>query len=193
MSRPLIRQDNPHGLHPLTQSPVSSAELFGLSRTLGGGGLPPTRTDPEIPANRRTFETHGGAGAPRVILLANSPGASEAADYCHLWSPSSPESGKSAAGGNSPAVSRVILLANTLRRPIGRSLGGMGALGDRKLRVQTSQTNSPAVSKVRESRYRHHFFGAICHPACSRRDRQGAISGPEGDGSPGLSGRVRNV
>src|SRR3954468_22938820 len=43
-----------------------SCPLFGLSRTPGGGGPPPTRTDPEIPANRRTFETHGGAGAPGV-------------------------------------------------------------------------------------------------------------------------------
>jgi hypothetical protein len=50
----------------MSRRKVLGCPLSGLSRTPGGGGPPPTRTDPEIPANRSTLETHRGTGAPRV-------------------------------------------------------------------------------------------------------------------------------
>ncbi|QDV39559.1 hypothetical protein ElP_75300 (plasmid) [Tautonia plasticadhaerens] len=48
------------GPRPASEGRVLSCPLSGLSRTLGDGGPPPAQTVPEIPANRRTFQTHGG-------------------------------------------------------------------------------------------------------------------------------------
>ena len=49
---------------------------------------------------------------------------------------------------NSPAVSKVILLANSRRRPISRSLDDLGTLEDWNPAPWMAQTNSPAVSML---------------------------------------------
>jgi hypothetical protein len=54
------------------------------------------------------------------------------------------------SGRGQPALS--ILLANSRWRPTGRSLGRMRAHGKAKSPHQTTQANSPAVSKGRENR-----------------------------------------
>src|SRR3954464_6491704 len=57
----LFSGESPAPWTPMRASIIKNAgePRYRVSRTLGGGGPPPTRTDPEIPANRRTLETHG--------------------------------------------------------------------------------------------------------------------------------------